>query len=142
MRTAILQRTPNPSLLEIPTSDNKTSYYRDFGRLTFTLQGKELSLIVYQNLEVYKNLGQRASLFMPFTDQTCGRGSYSGGRYIDLYEADIQRDGTIVIDFNHSYNPYCAYDDVYSCPLPPRKNHLTISVEAGIKDFKGNKFFK
>lgn len=133
--SAKLLRTSKPSLLEIATSDNKISYYRDFGRLTFTLKGEEQGLIAYQSLEEYERSGYEGRLFLPFTDLTTGKGSYSGGRYIDLLESDIQKDGTIVINFNQSYNPYCAYNEEYSCPIPPRTNHLTIAVKAGIKDF-------
>ena len=69
-------------------------------------------------------------LFLPFTDNTNGVETYGGGRYIDL---KIPAGNTINIDFNKAYNPYCAYSDKYSCPIPPPENHLDIEIKAGIK---------
>ena len=75
-------------------------------------------------------------MFLPFTDETSGRESYGGGRYMDVFESNIQKDETIVLNFNNTYNPYCAYNEEYSCPLTPKKNHLAIAIKAGVKDFK------
>ena len=75
-------------------------------------------------------------LFLPFTDDTSGEDSYGGGRYMDVMISDEKPDGTIVLNFNNTYNPYCAYNDKYSCPLTPRKNHLDIEIKAGIKVFE------
>ena len=75
-------------------------------------------------------------LFLPFTDHTCGETSYGGGRYMNLFESRIQEDETIVLNFNNTYNPYCAYNDRYTCPIVPRKNHMDIAITAGIKNFK------
>ena len=55
---------------------------------------------------------------------------------MDVMISDINKDGTIALNFNNTYNPYCAYSDRYSCPLTPRKNHLDIEINAGIKVFK------
>ena len=55
---------------------------------------------------------------------------------MDVMTTDEKTDGTIVLNFNNSYNPYCAYNEKYSCPLTPRQNHLSLAVKAGIKDFK------
>ena len=72
-------------------------------------------------------------LFLPFLDDTNGEGSYGGGRYIDLRIPDSD---TMIIDFNTAYNPYCAYNDRYSCPIVPRQNYLDVAIEAGVKAFK------
>ena len=82
-----------------------------------------------------KTAEYRDHLFIPFADATTSNETYEGGRYIDLNISDI-KDGIIIIDFNKAYNPYCAYDHDYSCPLPPKENHITIAVRAGEKRFK------
>ena len=71
-------------------------------------------------------------LFIPFNDLTNGNETYDGGRYLDLKTTS---ESTIVIDFNKAYNPYCAYNDKYSCPIPPRENDLPIEIKAGILTF-------
>jgi hypothetical protein len=73
---------------------------------------------------------------LPFTDKTSGSESYGGGRYIDVLTTDENPDGTITIDFNKSYNPYCAYNDRYSCPITPKENRVTVALRAGVKTFK------
>ena len=66
-------------------------------------------------------------------DKTNGKESYGGGRYLDL---EIPEDKIIILDFNKAYNPYCAYSDRYSCPIPPIENHLDVAINAGFKAFK------
>lgn len=134
--TAQLIRTPNTPFFEMATTTERRPMYREFGILKFTLQGKELTLTVYKSKEESADPRYKDYLFLPFTDDTSGDGSYGGGRYMDIYESNIQDDDTIVLNFNNTYNPYCAYNDKYSCPLTPRKNHLDVAIKAGIKDFK------
>ena len=73
-------------------------------------------------------------LFLPFTDSTNGNETYEAGRYIDLKMTDIAGN-SVIIDFNKSYNPYCAYKSGYQCPVPPAENHLKTWVRAGEKKF-------
>ena len=75
----------------------------------------------------------RDYLFLPFLDATNGIETYGGGRYIDL---TIPESNQITIDFNKSYNPYCAYNEKFSCPIVPRENYLSLKVNAGVKRFK------
>jgi uncharacterized protein (DUF1684 family) len=77
-------------------------------------------------------------LFLPFRDQTAGRASYGGGRYLtDTVKGTFGRglvvldDGQVALDFNYAYNPSCAYDPGWACPLAPPENHLAGAVEAG-----------
>ena len=72
-------------------------------------------------------------LFIPFNDITNGVETYDAGRYIDL---EIPKGDTIIIDFNKAYNPYCAYNDGYSCPIPPEENNLEVEVKAGVMAFE------
>ncbi len=134
--TAKVIETPNSSYFQMPTTTDRKPYYREYATLVFTLKGKEHTLTVYQNKENYEAPKYKDYLFLPFTDGTSGEESYGGGRYMDIYESQIQEDNTIVLNFNNTYNPYCAYNEKYSCPLTPRKNHLKVEIRAGVKDFK------
>ena len=75
-------------------------------------------------------------MFLPFLDETNGKTSYGGGRFIDVLTTDEETDGTITIDFNKAYNPYCAYSDRYSCPITPRNNFIAIEINAGVMTYK------
>jgi uncharacterized protein (DUF1684 family) len=100
------------------------------------LKEKEMQLTLYQSLEESENPIFKDYLFLPFTDETSGGDSYGGGRYMDVFKSNINTDGTLELNFNNTYNPYCAYNEDYSCPLTPRDNHLNIAILAGVKDFK------
>ena len=134
--TASIKKTPNTPFIGMPSSTDEKSYYRKFGILTFILKEKEMQLTLYQSLEESENPIFEDYLFLPFTDETSGNYSYGGGRYMDVFKSNINTNGTIELNFNNTYNPYCAYNEDYSCPLTPRDNHLSIEILAGIKDFK------
>lgn len=114
------------------TSTAQRPLYRKYGTLRFELNGQPLQLTVYQSLELLNKAGFEDYLFVPFTDRTNGRGSYGGGRYLDLRQREIQR-GQVLLDFNRAYNPYCAYRNIYSCPVPPAENRLPVAIEAGVR---------
>ncbi|WP_019946478.1 DUF1684 domain-containing protein [Hymenobacter aerophilus] len=116
----------------MPTSTASRPLYRKFGELHFELDGQPRQLSVYQNLALLNKPAYRDYLFVPFTDRTNGRGSYGGGRYLDLRRGQI-RDGQVVLDFNKAYNPSCAYAPGYACPVPPPENRLATAVEAGVR---------
>lgn len=119
---------------DVPTSSGQTATYTKFGELKFEIDGKPYKLAVYQSLRL-RNLPQyRDYLFIPFKDLTNGKESYGGGRYLDLRMKEISGD-TIYLDFNKAYNPYCAFSTGYSCPIPPKENHLKVAIEAGEKNF-------
>ena len=99
-----------------------------FGYFTILWKKKTYRLLVYRMLDEPKG----EDLFLAFSDPTNGRDTYGGGRYVDLIP---ESDGTYVLDFNLAYNPYCAYNPTYSCPLPPPENHLPFPVRAGEKAF-------
>lgn len=125
-------RTPNEKAFEMKTSTTRKPLYVKFGEAHFTINGKALVLNVYQNIELVKNDDYTDYLFLPFSDLTCGKESYIGGRYIDL---KIPTGDTLLIDFNKAYNPYCAYNHKYSCPIVPLENDLPIAIKAGVKKF-------
>lgn len=132
---AKLIKTKNAPTFKMATTTNRKPLYKEYGKLQFTIQGRELELTIYQSQDDLRDEKYKDYLFLPFTDDTSGNESYGGGRYMDVMTTDERSDGTIVLNFNNSYNPYCAYNDKYSCPLTPRKNHLDVEIKAGIKVF-------
>lgn len=131
--TAQLKRTPDTEWFDMKTTTSRVSPERIYGILTFELKGQTYTLNVYQGKDIMKRDGLEDYLFLPFIDDTNGEESYGGGRYIDLR---IPEGDTIEIDFNKAYNPYCAYNDKYSCPIVPRVNYLALNVRAGVKAFE------
>ena len=129
---AKLVKAKNEKAFEMKTSTSRKPKYIKYGTVYFTIDGKSLQLNVYQDVELSKSDKYKDHLFLPFSDKTCGKESYIGGRYIDL---KIPKNDTIVIDFNQSYNPYCAYNHKYSCPIVPLENDLDIEIKAGVKNF-------
>ncbi len=127
-------RTPDEKPFLMPTSTERTPEYVKYGEAHFSLDGKNFVLNLFQNTAETK-VGEADYLFLPFTDLTSGVDTYGGGRYIDQ---KIPEGNSIIIDFNQSYNPYCAYNPRYSCPIPPPENDLLIEIMAGVKDFKQN----
>lgn len=133
---AELKRTENAPIFEMATTTDKKPLYKEFGILNFTLEGKKFELTIYQSQDNTTDEKYKNYLFLPFTDDTSGNESYGGGRYMDVMTTDIKKNNTILLNFNNTYNPYCAYNDKYSCPLTPKKNHLNIEINAGVKTFK------
>jgi uncharacterized protein (DUF1684 family) len=116
-------------MLEIPMTDGTVEKYIKHSYAEFQLDGHPLRLLL---LQAAKESDKR-NFFLAFADATSGEETYGGGRYINL-----RQDGknSITIDFNMAYNPYCAYNPNYACPLPPRENILKIPIRAGEKDYK------
>jgi len=131
---ASFELTPNTPIFEMQTTTDRLPLYRKYGIAHFTLNGENLELSIYQNQKLMKNLEYEDYLFVPFNDITNGNLSYGGGRYIDI-KMPSEGSTTIVIDFNKAYNPYCAYNSKYSCPIPPSENKLEIAIHAGVKAY-------
>ncbi len=123
-------------IFEIPTTTDRKPLYKKYGVLQFTLNNQAQQLFLYKNQDSNQDPAYANYLFLPFTDESNGEQTYGGGRFLDIYTTDIKKDNTILIDFNKAYNPYCAYNPKYSCPIVPRENHLTVAVTAGVKDFE------
>jgi uncharacterized protein (DUF1684 family) len=109
----------------VATTDGAERSYRRAGRVRFVVDGEEAALTLYDT----GHLGY----FVPFRDATSGKESYGAGRYLDV---EPNEDGTVTIDFNYAYSPFCAYDEAYSCPLPPVENWLSVPIEAGEKTYR------
>ncbi|MBO6607608.1 DUF1684 domain-containing protein [Psychroserpens sp.] len=130
---AAFVRTPEERVFKMKTTTDRLPEYVKYGILTFELDGKSYQLNVYQNQNLINKPGFENYLFLPFLDNTNGDSSYGGGRYIEMR---IPESESVIIDFNTAYNPYCAYNEKYSCPIVPRENYLDLDIRAGVKAFK------
>lgn len=130
---ATLERTADAIPFMMPTTTDRLSEEVVYGIANFTLKGQIYSLEVYQNLESMETAEYKDYLFLPFLDNTNGDETYAGGRYLDLA---IPEGNSIILDFNRAYNPYCAYNKKYSCPIVPKRNYLNTKIMAGVKSFK------
>jgi len=130
--TAKFIRTPDEKPFLMPTTTSRLPEYVKYGEVHFMIDGVSLELSLFQNTTPYEEPGYEDYLFLPFTDLTSGDGSYGGGRFLDTR---IPEGDTMILDFNKAYNPYCAYNKNYSCPIPPKENDLLVRIEAGVKDF-------
>ena len=130
---AELMRTPNTSFFDMKTTTKRVTKERVFGVLSFTVNKESYKLNVYQGAPDPDSEAESDYLFLPFLDDSNGTETYGGGRYIDL---SIPKGDQMTIDFNKSYNPYCAYNEKYSCPIVPRENYLPLKMNAGVKRFK------
>ena len=127
--TAKLTKTPKEKPFMMLTTTDMMVEYIKYGTISFELLSNQYSLDIYKNLE---DPNERDNLFLPFLDDTNGNESYGGGRYINL---DIPQVDNLIIDFNSAFNPYCVYDEKYSCPIVPRENYLPLEIKAGVKNF-------
>lgn len=117
-----------PERLTIGTSHSDSIEFTRFGVASFELDGRSLSLGLHW-LEAYGG-----GLFLPFADTSNGNETYGGGRYLldTVKGADLgMESGRLVLDFNFAFNPSCAYDTKWVCPLAPPPNRLPVSVHAG-----------
>jgi len=130
---AQLKRTPEAKWFQMTTTTDRLSKERVYGIISFSIKDQEFQLKVYQGEEEMNTPGNEDFLFLPFLDLTNGESTYGGGRYINLR---IPPGDMIEIDFNEAYNPYCVYNEKYSCPIVPRENFLNLEVTAGLKMFQ------
>ncbi|HEX4371988.1 MAG TPA: DUF1684 domain-containing protein [Puia sp.] len=114
------------------TSSGKIHKYFKYGKVTFMLKNKTYHLFIYQSERLLKTEKYKDYLLLPFTDSTSGNESHGSGRYVDFRTGDIHNN-LLEIDFNKAYNPSCAYEAGYSCPIPPKENDLELAVNAGEK---------
>ncbi len=127
--------TPGSKPFLIQTHSGKQKPFREYGTLDFTVNDTKLTLHVYQSIDLIKDEAHKDELFIPFNDETNYETTFAGGRYIDLVVSDISGN-KVLLDFNKCYNPYCAYADGYSCPIPPKENYLHTRIEAGERTFQ------
>ncbi|WP_057939025.1 DUF1684 domain-containing protein [Algoriphagus resistens] len=130
---AKFEKLPAQSLFQMKTTANTIKDYDVYGIATFTLEGKEYQLNIYQSHQLRTQEKYKDYLFLPFTDLTNGHETYGGGRYMALA---IPVGDIIELDFNKAYNPYCAYASGYACPIPPKENDLQVAIKAGVMKHK------
>jgi uncharacterized protein len=125
----------NSNWFSMETSGAIRKTHRVYGTVHFMIDSTSVSLNIYQSQNLLTLDQYKDYLFLPFTDLTSGEETYTAGRYLDLRITDIVS-GSVLIDFNKAYNPYCAYvSGKYSCPIPPKENRLAVSIRAGEKTF-------
>ena len=112
-------------VVEMATSTGEFQPHLRWGTLSFTIDGQPATLTVFRGVD-------GGEFFLPFADATNGEISYGAGRYLDLVELDH---GHVLLDFNYAYNPYCAYNPHWSCPIPPAENRLKVPIRAGEQTF-------
>ena len=115
----------DPELIDMQTSAGDAARYLRWARLSFSVDGASVQLTVFRDPGA-------DSYFLPFQDSGRGKETYGAGRYVDVEPLDGER---LRVDFNYAYNPYCAYNDGWSCPLPPAENRLNVPIQAGEKLF-------
>lgn len=115
----VLERNAEPETVIINTSTGDEREYVHVGQVRFLVAEQEACLQVYED---------DYGFFLPFSDATGPAETYGAGRYLEPHEI---RPDTLHVDFNLAYNPYCAYNEQWSCPLPPAANRLKVRIEAG-----------
>lgn len=128
--SAQLEPVENKQVVVLKTSDDKEARYIEYARATFSVNDTRCSLLL---LEVLDSGPFKGTLFLAFADQSSAIDTYGAGRYLDIKK--VPGASTITLDFNEAYNPYCAYNDNFSCPFPPRENVLNVFIEAGEKTY-------
>jgi uncharacterized protein (DUF1684 family) len=119
----------NKKVREVPLTDGSMQRYIEHSYAEFELGGKTNKLLLLQAMDET----DKRNFFLAFADETSARETYGGGRYLN-----VRQDGknSITLDFNLAYNPYCAYNPDYACPIPPKENLLDIAIAAGEKNYK------
>jgi uncharacterized protein (DUF1684 family) len=117
----------HPETVEMQTSTGHIAWYTQWARLHFEVEGQPAELTVYRDPTM-------GLLFLPFQDANAGGDTYGAGRYLEPHPLD---DGRLLVDFNYAYNPYCAYNEQWTCPIPPAENRLVVAIEAGEMSWDG-----
>lgn len=107
--------------------------YKRIGRVSIHVAGRE------ETLSLFWVMGYGGGLFLPFRDVTNADETYGGGRYLldTIKHADLGHEGDwLILDFNYAYNPSCAYNDRWHCPLAPVENRLSVAIRAGERSFR------
>ena len=124
--TTEVEEFPEKDEVQMQTTTGDVQTYERFGRIRFDVDGQEGSLTVFHN---------EYGFFLPFVDSLAGKETYGAGRYL---EPEPLPDGRFLIDFNLAYNPYCAYNEHWSCPITPAENRLKVPIRAGELIFEGH----
>ncbi|MBN1450886.1 MAG: DUF1684 domain-containing protein [Anaerolineales bacterium] len=119
----LVEKFPEQKQVMLQTSTGQTQVYTRYGKFKFSVDGQEAELTLYSS---------DSGFFLPFADSLAGEETYPAGRYL---EPDPLPGDRFLVDFNMAYNPYCAYNEMWSCPLTPPENRLKVPIRAGEKMF-------
>jgi uncharacterized protein (DUF1684 family) len=114
---------PDKQHIKMQTTTGEVQEYERYGRFEFSIDGQSVELTIYHSEDGF---------FLPFVDSLASKETYPAGRYL---EPEPLGGNHFKIDFNLAYNPYCAYNDYWSCPLTPFENHIKVPIRAGEKLF-------
>lgn len=121
-----VQKLPVPDEIQMQTSTGEVQVYQRYAKVAFQVEGQPAELTLYSSGDGF---------FLPFVDSLANKETYGAGRYLEPEELGNDR---FRIDFNYAYNPYCAYNPNWSCPLTPFENRLKVPIRAGEKLFPGH----
>ncbi len=114
---------PQKDSIQMQTTTGDVQEYVRYGRFRFEVDGQTAELTLYQS---------QHGFFLPFVDSLAGSETYPAGRYLD---PDPLPGNRFLVDFNLAYNPYCAYNEMWSCPITPFENRVKVPIRAGEKIF-------
>lgn len=118
-----VEEFPDKQRIEMQTTTGDIQEYERYGKFSFIVDGQSAELTIYHSQSGY---------FLPFVDSLARKETYPAGRYLEPEELGNNR---FKVDFNMAYNPYCAYNEYWSCPLTPFENHIKVPICAGEKLF-------
>ena len=118
-----VEKAATQEAVSIQTTRGEPQTYQHYGRFKFEVEGQGAELTLYSSEDGF---------FLPFVDSLAGRETYPAGRYVEVEQL---KNGKFRVDFNLAYNPYCAYNEQWSCPLTPFENRLKVAIRAGEKIF-------
>ena len=107
--------------VDIPVTTGGTTTTQRWAKISFAIGDQQTTLTVFREED-------DGPLFLPFRDGTAGNETHAVGRYVELHTLP---DGDVWLDFNYAYNPYCAYNDLWACPIPPPENRISAPIRAG-----------
>lgn len=118
-----VEEFPEKQTISMEPSTGVVQNYKRYGRFHFIVEGKPAELTIYTS---------EHDFFLPFADSPARKETYGAGRYLEI---ESLGKGMFFIDFNYAYNPYCAYNDRWLCPITPIVNRIKIPIQAGEKIF-------
>ena len=119
-----VERFPNPETVQMQTNTGSIKYFQRYGQFVFEVDGQAVRLTLYE---------ADYGFFLPFVDAGADTETYPSGRYLEPEPLPGER---FLVDFNIAYNPYCAYNEMWSCPITPAENRLKVPIRAGEKLFE------
>jgi uncharacterized protein (DUF1684 family) len=117
-----LDKFASDQTINISMTDGSAEEYEAYGNVSFEIEGKKYALKIFKTPE--------GNLFLPFKDLTSNKETYGAGRYLDFGVNDV-KNNQIEIDFNKAYQPYCAYNETFTCPITPAENFLNLALKVG-----------